>query len=232
MNIQETEFGFSIKVKDFEILFGGLKSQMPQLKETYPDIEFLRLKQIHSDAIVESHSPSEDLQVIGDAHFTTKAGLALCVITADCVPVFIFDDKKKVVAGIHAGWRGVASKIIPKTIQKLIDQGSDINSLNLIVGPHIQKSSFEVEYDVRDQIISSLGPLSAEEKSLLTEKISDKKALVDLNQVVKFQLHQIGISSEKVSDLHLDTMTDRRFHSYRRDKEKSGRQVSFIVLRK
>ncbi|MFS4458823.1 peptidoglycan editing factor PgeF [Bdellovibrio sp. HCB2-146] len=231
MNVLETNLGFEIKTSDFTLLFGGVNSQLPQLKEHYPQFKFVRLKQIHSDAVIETTSTETDYQILGDAHFTTHP-LALCVVTADCVPAFLYDPNKSVVAGIHAGWRGVASRIIPKTIAQLKERGSNPEDIQVIIGPHIQKKSFEVEFDVRDQILSSLGPLNAQDRALFTEKISDTKALVDLNQVVKAQIQSEGVSLEKVFDLHLDTVTDPRFHSYRRDKEKSGRQISFIVLNK
>jgi YfiH family protein len=231
LNVSETKLGLEIKTPNFTVFFGGVESQLPNLKAAYPDLEFVRLKQIHSDAVIESNSLDLDYQVLGDAHHT-DTHLALCVVTADCVPAFIYDSKRSIIAGIHAGWRGVASRIIPKTIAKLKEQGSNPEDLEILIGPHIQKKSFEVEFDVRDQILSSLGPLTAEERALFSEKLSDKKALVDLDQVVKKQIQDEGISLEKLFVINIDTVTDLRFHSYRRDKEKSGRQISFMVLNK
>jgi YfiH family protein len=201
---------------------------LPNLKAAYPELNFVLLKQIHSDAVIESNSLDLDYQVLGDAHYTNK-NLALCVVTADCVSAFIYDPKRSVIAGIHAGWRGVASRIIPKTIARLKESGSNPEDLEVLIGPHIQNQSFEVEFDVRDQILSSLGPLTPEERAYFSEKISEKKALVDLDKVVRKQIQDEGLSLEKFFAVNIDTVTDLRFHSYRRDKEKSGRQISFIV---
>lgn len=231
LNVTETKLGIEVKTPSITVFFGGVDSQLPNLKAAYPHLKFLRLKQIHSDAVIESNSVDLDYQVLGDAHFTNK-DLTLCVVTADCVPAFIYDPKRSVIAGIHAGWRGVASRIIPKTIAKLKEEGSNPADLEVVIGPHIQKQSFEVEFDVRDQIMSSIGPLTLEERVLYTEKISDKKALVDLDKIVKKQIQDEGLSLEKLFTLNIDTVTDLRFHSYRRDKEKSGRQISFIHFNK
>ena len=228
VNLNETKFGYELRTAQITILLGGIEAQTDRLREAYPEFTFTRLKQIHSDAVVCTTSKSEDYQVIADSHFTHEKNLALCVITADCVPVFFFDPVSGLVAGAHAGWRGVASKIIPKTVHSLVAQGSKIHDIQVFIGPHIQKSSFEVGNDVRDQILTSLGPLSPAERLLYAENLSEGKARVDLHQVVKTQLQQENILADNVFSLHIDTVTDPRFHSYRRDKEKSGRQVSFI----
>lgn len=228
VNLEETKYGYELRTPQITILLGTKLAQTDHLREVYPQFKFARLKQIHSDAVVETTLQSEDYAVIADSHFTQEKNLALCVITADCIPVFFYDPVTNTVAGAHAGWRGVASKIIPKTVQSLIKQGSAVENIQVFIGPHIQKDSFEVGNDVRDQILTSLGPLSPSERGLYSESLPEGKALVDLNQVVKNQLQQEGLSPDNVFGLHIDTVADLRFHSYRRDKEKSGRQVSFI----
>ncbi|MBV2169297.1 MAG: peptidoglycan editing factor PgeF [Bdellovibrio sp.] len=228
MNLEQTDYGYELRTPSLTIFMGGTRAQLPQLVPVYPDYSLVRLKQIHSDAVVETKDVSLDYQVIADAHYTREKNIALCVITADCVPVFFYDHQTGLIAGVHAGWRGVAAKILGKTIQKLTEQGASPGNLNVIIGPHIQKPSFEVGNDVRDLILSSLGPLSPSERAFYYDTVTETKALVDLNQVVRTQLQQEGINFENLFDLHIDTVTSPQFHSYRRDKEKSGRQISFI----
>lgn len=228
VNLEQTQYGYEVRTPHVTVFLGGVHAQLPRLTEAYPDFKLTRLKQIHSDAVVETKDHHQDYQIIADAHFTKEKHLALCVITADCVPIFFYDPATNIIAGAHAGWRGVASRIIPKTIQQMVMQGSFPQNIQVIVGPHIQKQSFEIENDVRDQILTSLGPLSQEERSSFVEVVSDGKCRLDLNQVVNTQLLQEGIDLDKVFNLHIDTVTNLDFHSYRRDKEKSGRQISFI----
>lgn len=228
MNIIETPWGYELKTDEVTVLFGGMKAQTVDLRKAFPNIQFTRLKQIHSDAILKTDRTTPDYELLGDAHWTQESNLALGIITADCVPVFLFDSKTKLVAGIHAGWRGVASKIIPKTIEKLVRHSSDPRNLQVFIGPHIQKDSFEVGKDVRDQILSSLGPLSPDERRDFFTEISADKVLLDLHKVVMTQLAQAEIPEANTHSLYIDTVKDLRFHSHRRDKDKAGRQLSFI----
>ena len=93
MNIENTDLGYEINAGEYQIFFGGVGSLLHHLKVAYPDHDFVRLKQIHSDAVVESPDSSQDYLIHGDAHFTTKENLALCVITADCVPLFFINHR-------------------------------------------------------------------------------------------------------------------------------------------
>ncbi|MGZ3773584.1 MAG: peptidoglycan editing factor PgeF [Bdellovibrio sp.] len=228
MNLEQTQFGYEIRTHSVTVFMGGINSQFTNLTQAYPQFHLLRLKQVHGDSVVESNAQSPDFQTLADAHFTNEKNLALCVVTADCVPAFFYDSATGFIAGVHAGWRGVASRIIPATIKKLVQHGANLQTTNVFIGPHIQKPSFEVGNDVKDQILSSLGPLENSEMSLCAEKISNEKSLVDLSLVVKTQLFQTGIEAENIFDLHIDTVQNLQFNSYRRDKENSGRQISFI----
>lgn len=228
MNIRKTHLGYEITTPETTMFFGGIESLLPNLKSAYPHFKFTRVKQIHCDVVVESKDDLLDYQQVADAHFSTAKNLALCVITADCVPALFYHQKSGTIAGVHAGWRGVANRILVKTIETLKARGIPASELEVVIGPHIQKNSFEVGLDVRDQILNSLGPLNEEERSMFYESKSDEKALVDLNLIVKAQLQSEGITADHIFDLHIDTVSDPFFHSYRRDKEKAGRQVSFI----
>ena len=181
---------------------------------------------MHGNKVV-ARTPENQSDVIeADAHWTGRRNLALCISTADCVPIFAFDPEKGLVAGIHAGWRGVQSRILPNTLEALKIKNSDMTRLQLFIGPHIQVKSFEVEFEVKNNLLAS--SLIKDEK--FSEQISDKKFLVDLNAIVKAQGHEYGIQSDRIFDLKKDTKSDLKFHSHRRDKEKSGRQISFILL--
>lgn len=228
MQVENTPLGFEIRTPQITVFLGGRKAQLPALAEAYPQFSLVRVKQIHSNVVVQSSDPGLDYQVLADAHFTDQKLLALCIITADCLPIFFYDTKTSLIAGVHAGWRGVASRIIPGTLEALSGQGVDVTNLSVIIGPHIQRASFEVGNDVKDQILNSLGPMSRDERSLYFDSLPDSKSLVDLNMVVRTQLQQSNINFDNVFNLQMDTVTNKDFHSYRRDRENSGRQISFI----
>ncbi|WP_413582954.1 peptidoglycan editing factor PgeF [Bdellovibrio sp. HCB288] len=229
MNIEKTPLGYEINANGISYFFGGKESQLDNLKKAYPGFDFVRVKQTHSDIVVESKDASLDYQVNADGLITTAKGLALCVITADCVPALFFHPQTGTIAGVHAGWRGVANRILINTIHQMVNRGISPQEIEVVIGPHIQKDSFECGNDIRDQILASLPEISSEEKEMFYTAISSDKSLVDLNLIVKSQLESQGISLEKVFTLHLDTVKDEFFHSHRRDKEKAGRQISFVV---
>ncbi|WP_413292205.1 peptidoglycan editing factor PgeF [Bdellovibrio sp. HCB185ZH] len=229
MNIEKTPLGYEIKNSHVTYFFGGKESQIQNLKVAYPHFDFVRVKQTHSDIVVESKDASLDYQVNADGHISTARYLALCVVTADCVPALFYHAKSGTIAGVHAGWRGVANRILINTIRDMVKRGIPPQEIEVAIGPHIQKDSFEVGHDVRDQILASLPEMSREEKEMFYTDLSTEKSLVDINLIVKAQLESQGISLENVSTLHIDTVKDQFFHSHRRDKEQAGRQISFVV---
>ena len=228
MKVTETNLGYLIETPKITAFLGGTKAQILNLKSSFPDFDFIRVKQTHGDTVVHSKDPSLDYKVEADSHFTEKSKMALCISTADCVPVFLYDVKTEMIAGIHAGWRGVAKQIVPKTFKRLQTLGCVAENIHVIIGPHIQMNSFEVSHSVRDEILSSIDFGAIQQDSIYHRNLNHEKALVDLNQVTRTQLQNCGVVLENVYNLHIDTFVDPRFHSHRRDKENAGRQLSFI----
>lgn len=229
LNLTESPLGYIIETEKVLMLFGGVEANFQNICAAWPQYTFKRIKQTHSDICVESDSLSLDYSVNADAHFTQDHQLGLCISTADCVPLLIYDSMTESVLAIHAGWRGVASEIISKSLEALFIRGALASSLSIAIGPHIQKQSFEVGKDVRHEILASLHDTALIDSHLFSEPLQSGKFLVDINQVVKQQLIVQELQPDQVFDLHIDTYKDLRFHSHRRDKEKSGRQLSFIL---
>lgn len=230
MSFTETFVGYEYKTDRFTVLFGNKNSTLGNLKEQYPDLRLLRLKQIHSPSFIEANLKTPDYEVLADGHYTSDSKLALCSITADCIPAFIFNTRTGDIAALHAGWRGVAGQLLPLYLKHEFDLGSSPNDLQIFIGPHIQMNSFEVGIDVRDQILGTLGPLNEiERKQFFKNSSSKDKYLVDLHSVFLYQMQLLEIPHDNIRSVFIDTFTDLRFHSYRRDKNESGRQISFIV---
>ncbi len=120
-----------------------LFSQSLGLKEN----RIVAQKQTHSDIIryVEKSGRIEE----SDALITDKANLGLAVSAADCVPIFIYDRKNKVIAAVHSGWRGTQKKILLKTIIKLqSDFASKTENLFVFIGPSIKQKNYQVGEEV------------------------------------------------------------------------------------
>jgi YfiH family protein len=205
--------------------FGNRNSSLTSLQKEFPNLEFIRLKQFHSDLVVES-SQSINPLAEADAHFTRRPGIGLCINTADCVPLLLHDRKSHQIAAIHAGWRGVAQRILPKTLEHLIAKGWSYPDTQIVMGPHIQMESFEVRNDVRDEILASIQQPT--QKHFAT--ISTEKSRVHLSQVLLSQLEDFGLPIRPAFITAENTVRDSNYHSFRRDQAESGRQISFIAL--
>lgn len=226
MNLRDLPCGIWIETPAVGILFGNRDSSFDNLKKQFPDLAWSRIKQTHSDIVVPAETYETPVRE-ADSQFTTERDLGLVISTADCVPVMLADAKTGRIAAIHAGWRGVANRIVPKTIERLLKEGSKSDSLYAWIGPHIQQTSFEVDSPVKDQLLAARGRDSIPED--FVKGRDDGKFLVDLNGLVKSQLRDFELAPDQVFDLHVDTKTEATFHSHRRDREAAGRNLSFIV---
>ena len=226
MKFEKIDLGYLYESHNIRLLFGNRNSQLVNLQKKFPPIQFHRVKQNHGNQICNCIDATSDLTIIADSQMTDKKNIGLCISTADCIPVMIFDSKTKKIAAIHAGWRGVVNLITVKTIRLMIEQGSELSNFKIYIGPHIQKESFEVGDDVAELIHQTV-KLNLRSTDEITEL---GKRKIDLHQIFLQQLIELGIKKEQITDLVINTVADLNFHSDRRDKENSGRQLSFITL--
>ena len=156
-----------------------------------------------------------------DALYTDLPGNYLAVSVADCVPVFLFEPVKKIISAVHSGWRGTHAKILTETIQTL-KKRFNINFEEVIayIGPCISKNNFEVSRDVFDLFRDEV------------KEIRDGKYYVDLRNDNYLQLKELGLKPENIEVSEYCSYGDSAlFHSYRRDRENSGRMLGLIGLK-
>ncbi len=207
------------------VVFGLEALNESDLKKEFSELHFFKIHQIHSDKIV----PAGELQEKADAHFVIEWGQAPLIQTADCLPVVIIG--KHLVVAIHAGWRGVEQNIIGHSLKQLIDKGMDFSESLAFIGPHIMKKSFEVDLDVASRLKESFYLSGGSPKANITFfHQNPKKQYVDLEAIARQQVLQ-QLPSLIIESTKIDTFTDTRFHSYRRNKTK-GRQWSFGFLKR
>lgn len=154
-----------------------------------------------------------------DGLVTTMPNVFLGIIVADCVPIALYDPTTNAIAAIHAGWRGTAGKIVKKTIAKLLVQcESRPSNLRAFIGPAASNCCYEVGADVAAQFPDSVVTPSG-----------DGKFLLDVKEANRIQLVQCGVPEAQIEVSEACTIGDPgRFHSYRRDKEASGRMMAVI----
>ncbi|MBZ0199510.1 MAG: polyphenol oxidase family protein, partial [Ignavibacteriaceae bacterium] len=104
-------------------------------------------KQVHGDAVTFVEQPGFCGE--SDAMITDKTGLGIAISTGDCTAVFIYDKENKVIAGVHAGWRGTEKKILEKTLNKLMKKyKSSPANLFVYLAPSISQINYEVGEEV------------------------------------------------------------------------------------
>ena len=79
---------------------------------------------------------------------SNQTGESLWIYSADCIPIFFADPRKRFTAAVHAGWRGISKGILRKTLDKLESLGSNRNEIIIALGPAISKNKYEVELEV------------------------------------------------------------------------------------
>lgn len=213
---------FSTAEKDFNVYkkTDAGKSNIENLKNIFGVDHIGFLNQCHSDIVNIYNGTTLD----GDAIITDKINTAVGVFTADCVPVLIFDIEKKVVAAVHSGWRGTYSKIVLKTIQRMISEyGSSKDNLRIYIGPHIKDCCYEVGDEVIDKFQNDE---IYKDKNIFNEnKLSMEKCIVT-------QLKSINIDENNIKSIGCCTYcsTNPKLYSYRRG-ETDKRLFSFVYIK-
>ncbi len=191
---------------------------------------WLSVKQVHgTDALVVDRPLAESDQFEGgwDALVTDQPGVTVAVRTADCVPVLVHDPQRRVVAAIHAGWRGAVAGIVTKTITLMVARfGSDVTDLRVSIGPSAGPCCYEVDRPVLEQLPGAL----TDWRRVVHDHRGDK-ARLDLKQLIRRQVERLGIDASNVSAVNLCTIChDDLFYSYRREGLVKGTMVSGITL--
>jgi len=191
--------------------------------------KFVFPRQTHSDhvAVIDSANQSEMIEDT-DALITNEPGLFICVQTADCVPILLYDPQKKVVAAVHAGWKGTVSKIVQKTIQKMTEQyGCNPADIVAGIGPSIHMHAYEVGSEVVEQVKANFNNTGA----LLKPSLNEGRAYFDLWEANKTVLIESGLLEENIEVMGLCSFEHADlFYSARRDGADTGRMVSGIRL--
>lgn len=219
----ETDHGFETTFKNYFVFFGKKNFTLPDLHKKFQHYKIKTLHQYHSNVCVQA-DPNIDHELKADAHFTIEKNLALVIKTADCLPIMIADENQNKILAIHAGWRGVENQIITNSLNL-----ANIKRGSVFIGPNILQNSFEVDVDVKKLLLQSYLKSSEEDsiENLIFKKL-DEKYFIDLQKIVDAEISKVGLEFS-LKALNIDTKTRLDLNSYRRDKENSERNLSFIV---
>ena len=184
------------------------------------------MHQTHSNKVIEIKKNNYRKKIIADAMVTKIKGFAIAVVTADCVPIIIYDLNNKIIGCIHAGWKGAFTEIIENTIKKIKKLNSN-NKIYASVGPCIGKKNYEVDLRFYKKFVSK----SRSNKIYFSNKNNTKK-LFNLRKFVTDKLVKLKV---KVDQINRDTFAEKtNFFSYRRScklkQTDYGRCISAVRL--
>ncbi|WP_432454284.1 MULTISPECIES: peptidoglycan editing factor PgeF [unclassified Agarivorans] len=178
------------------------------------------LKQIHSTQVVDA-SLSGSQMAEADASVSDQPGAVCVVMTADCLPILLCDKQGRVVAAVHAGWRGLANGIIENTIAKMKVAPKQVMAW---MGPAIGPSAFEVGEEVKQAFVDS----HSEAYLAFTPSNKANKYFADIFMLAEQRLTQAGLTAV-YSERCCTYRSAQQFYSYRRE-GLTGRMAAAIWL--
>ncbi len=193
--------------------------------------------QIHEDRILKvdenflSLPPEHQKQAASgyDALVTNVLNICIGVTTADCVPLIAYDPYKKVLAAIHAGWRGTVARIAPKTIHRMVED-YDCVAENILIG--IGACISAEKFEVGEEVVAAFREANIEINDASFLHPQTNKCHIDLQEVNRNLLLEEGILPPNIELMKLCTYThEELFFSARRQGIKSGRMVTGGVLK-
>lgn len=166
-----------------------------------------------------------------DAVCTHLPEVCVCVKTADCIPVLLWDEKHRVVSAVHAGWKGTLKRIVEENVSLLCEHyGTQPRHLHAIIGPGIGSESFEVGDEVYALFADAHFPMD-----LLAQRYPSmhqpegEKWHIDLWECNRLQLTGMGVPPEQIYVSGIDTYVHHdRFYSARR--QLNGRIINGIMM--
>tara|TARA_B100000945_G_C20411184_1_gene612661 strand:- start:367 stop:1137 length:771 start_codon:yes stop_codon:yes gene_type:complete len=188
--------------------------------------QLVLMNQTHSNKAEIIENKNNIVRVKADAIITQNNSFALCVLTADCAPILLYETEKKIVGCIHAGWKGAMNSIIENTLEKILEIGGKKENLSVCIGPCIGQKSYEVKEDFYSIFIKK----SKDNQSFFL-KNKNQTFNFDLRGFVNKKFKDNGV--EQIDNINVDTFAAKsEYFSHRRAKKLGendyGRCISVI----
>ncbi|KKP59197.1 MAG: hypothetical protein UR52_C0010G0010 [Candidatus Gottesmanbacteria bacterium GW2011_GWA1_34_13] len=190
-------------------------------------IDFAAMNQIHGNIISQvDKSNKGKLFLKTDGLITQDKNLFLGVKTADCVPLFFYDSKQKIVGIVHAGWKGTLINIVQKMIENFVKNGSDVKNIFVVIGPHIGSCCYDISKERADKFT---------DKFQFPKSIKERKGkyYLDLGYVNLQILLNAGVNPEHIElSYECTSCKNDIYFSYRKDTvETYGEMMGIIGIR-
>jgi len=190
--------------------------------------KLILITQTHSSKVIRITKNNLDKNITADGVITSLNNVILGILTADCAPVIIYDDKNKFVCNLHSGWKGSLNNIAQTAIKLFDKYQIKRKNLTAIVGPCLGAKNYEVDKNFQRMFI---------EKNIEYSKFfrykNKKKSYFNLRALINYQLSELGL--KKIYNINRDTYSSENlFFSHRRSTHKeektTGRLINLISL--
>lgn len=211
--------------------YGGSDGELGVVCAAAPQFsKVLSVRQVHgTDALIVDRPVKigEKFDAGWDAIVTNQQGLLVTVRTADCVPILLASPQYRVVAAVHAGWRGAVHGIVSKTLDSMrAGFGCSMESIHMAIGPSAGPCCYEVDQAVIDPLQKNWSNWQT-----VLNLADTQRGKLDLKRLVRQQAVARGIKPDHVHVLGLCTICrGDLFFSYRREGKVRGTMVSGILL--
>jgi len=195
-----------------EFLFSQLNLDLP---------EPIHIRQVQDDRVIVADNSLKKRHVLQEADglITQTLNLPLAIRSADCLSVFLYDEKQYGIGLLHVGWKGSQKNIIGQTIKLMNEQWqTDPKDIKAAFGPAIRSCCYEV---------------GSEFQELFPENciMRDNRYYLDLNQMAHDQLLTEGVDKINIFDCDICTCCDSKYFSFRRESVRAGRMISLIMIK-
>jgi YfiH family protein len=193
--------------------------------------KLVTVTQVHGADLLVLDEQNEDFshfqKLECDGIVTNQTRIMIGVCVADCVPILLLDPVKRVIAALHAGWKGTAQGIARKGVDAMVNVfGSDPGTILAAIGPAIGACCYEVDTMVAEAFRTGTMPFESFAKAC-----GPGKWRLDLPEANRQQLFRGGLEEKNVeTNTHCVSCEKDLFFSYRRDNGETGRQMGFIML--
>ena len=187
------------------------------------------LHQTHSSKFIfiDKNFKFQKKKIKADAVITVKKKLPIAVLTADCVPILLYEREKNIIAAIHAGWKGAFKGIIKNVVNFMLKKGCETKYMTAAIGPCIKQKSYNVKDNFKKKFIKK------DKKNKIFFKKKKNLIHFNLSGFVKYQLKSIKITN--IDTVNIDTFVKKNnFFSARRSLQLKhddyGRNISIIMI--
>ena len=195
----------------------------------------VRVRQFHTDEVLAASVEDGGegitkpvLEKYYDAIISDSDELMLCVVTADCTPVHLYDPVHKVIGMVHSGRTGTMKDITAKALNRMRKLYGTLPEDTLcIIGPHLCQDHHEVN---ACDIEGFYDNFSAAEIDRFVKTRGDK-CYVDMETAIRISLGRLGFKDENIIECSRCTYEEPELYSWRRDHDKTKRVLSFIAMR-